>query len=190
MRQRIAFWALLSTTAIVLAGCGSTSYRRPLGGMPPVPPTPQVGDRAPMLSIDDLMQAPPGASTMWSSLRGKVVVIEFWATWCAPCIAAMPHINQLQERFAGRPVVFIAVTDEGRDPVKKFLNRGRIDSWIGLDTNRSMFLAYRVGGIPHTVVVDGNGIIRDITQPMALREETIEQLIHETTPGRITVSRR
>ena len=85
-------------------------------------------------------------------LRGKVVVLEFWATWCGPCVAAMPHMNGLADRYKGK-VQFIEITDEGRETVAPFLAKRPMSGWVGLDTDRSVFDAYCVKGIPMTVLV-------------------------------------
>ena len=93
---------------------------------------PQVGEPAPAIELEGLLHAPEG------DLKGNVVVLEFWATWCGPCIAAIPHLNALTEEFKGKPVRFISVTDEDETKVRKFLEKRTMSSWIGLDTDRSM----------------------------------------------------
>ncbi len=158
-----------------LAGCQSTPGENVLV----VPPMPEVGTAAPELTIDQFVRGPDGRSADWSSLRGKVTVIEFWATWCAPCRAAIPHLNRLVERFRGEPVVFVSITDEPRDKAEEFLGRNAMDGWVGCDPDRSVFLSYRVGGIPRTFVVDGAGVIRDITYPLDLGEGLIQSLLDE-----------
>lgn len=118
---------------------------------------PNKGAEAPALKFTELLQAPSGARTDWDSLRGKVVVIDFWATWCAPCIAAMPHLNELSAALAHRNVQFIAVDDEKPEIVKKFLRKKPIHAWIGVDQDQSTVNAYGVPGRPFTVVVGPDG---------------------------------
>src|SRR5947199_3428540 len=75
---------------------------------------------APALKVTQWLQAPEGFDGKWSGLHGKVVVLEFWATWCAPCIGAIPHLNQLANEFKDRGVAFLAVTDDDKDRLKPF----------------------------------------------------------------------
>src|SRR5215469_4401406 len=65
---------------------------------------PAVGEKPPLLQADELLQAPGDAKVDAESLRGKVVILEFWATWCGPCVAAIPHMNELAEKFINQPV--------------------------------------------------------------------------------------
>ena len=58
------------------------------------------------------MQAPAGSKADWASLKGKVVVLEFWATWCSPCVASLPHLNQLVESLDPAKFQFISIDDE------------------------------------------------------------------------------
>jgi uncharacterized protein (TIGR03435 family) len=144
---------------------------------PNVNAAPKVGDTAPELGLEQVLQAPADTTVSWQTLQGKVVVLEFWATWCAPCIAAIPHLNELADEFKGKPVQFIAITDEDSKVVEPFLKKRPMRAWIGLDRDKSMFKAYGVSSIPHTVIVNTNGEIAAITYPMTLKREHIENLL-------------
>lgn len=145
----------------------------------------QPGVPAPELGLEKLLQAPAGAQADVASLRGKVVVVEFWATWCAPCIAVQPHLNQLAEQFKDKPVQFISVTDEDEAIVAPFLARRTLKGWVGLDLDRSSHQAYGIVGIPKTIVIDQTGKIAAITRAKQLNEETLNQLLagtYQATP--------
>jgi thiol-disulfide isomerase/thioredoxin len=146
----------------------------------------RVGKPAPKLGIEELLQAPKGMTADWKSLAGKVVVLEFWATWCGPCIVSLPHMNDLVKKFKDKPVQFIAVTNENRLVVERFLAQREMLGWIGLDTDNSMMLGYGIGTIPHAVVVDKTGTVRAITTPTQLRERFLTRLLGEGTETRGT----
>ena len=135
-----------------------------------------IGQPAPELDIEKYLQAPEGEKSL-SALKGKVVVLEFWATWCAPCVAVIPHLNQLNEEFRDKQVQFISVTDEGEDVIAPFLKRQEMKSWIGLDTDRSVFEAYGVKGIPRTFLINQEGIIAASLHPAGLSSDMIEKII-------------
>jgi uncharacterized protein (TIGR03435 family) len=124
-----------------------------------------------------MLQAPSGAEPSWKALKGKVVVLEFWATWCGPCVAAMPHLNELADKLKDEPIQFIAITAEDEKVVRPFLRRKPIHAWVGLDTDRSMFDDYGVTGIPHTVILDQNGLIAAITHPTYLTEAHLRDVL-------------
>src|SRR5262245_61261500 len=83
-------------------------------------PGPKIGDPAPKLELETVL-SPPSRALNWPALRGQVVVLEFWATWCAPCVAQIPHLNALAKKFENRPLQIISISDEDREPVVGFL---------------------------------------------------------------------
>ena len=150
---------------------------------PPTPshaqaPSIRIGDPAPEIKLEKLLQAPSDAQTSATSLKGKVVVLEFWATWCLPCMPAINHLNGVAAKFKDKPVQFIAITDEGDESlVRKFLNEQPIQGWVGLDTDGSVFSAYKPGGRPHTVLVDRNGQIAAITYADKVTAAVLDDLL-------------
>lgn len=141
-------------------------------------PAIRIGETAPDIKLEKLLQAPPGTDTTATSLKGKVVVIEFWATWCLPCIPAIKHLNEVAEKLKDQPVRFIAVTDEGDESlITQFLKEQPIRGWVGLDSDSSVFRAYKAGGRPHTVVLDRDGKIAAITYPQDVTAAVLEDLL-------------
>jgi len=119
-------------------------------------------------------------------------VLEFWATWCGPCVAAIPHLNELAERFKEQPVQFIAVTDEDEKVIDPFLKRKPIRAWVGLNTDKSMFKAYGITGIPHTIIVNKKGKIVAITYPTSVTESVLKDALagRKLALGQPTENRR
>jgi uncharacterized protein (TIGR03435 family) len=143
---------------------------------------PSVGDRAPLLKVTTLLQAPSGATFDPAGLKGKVVVLEFWATWCGPCILAMSHLNELADKYKNQPVQFVAITSEDEATVKDFLAKKPIKSWVALDTDKAMFTAYAVSAIPHTVMLGKDGMIAAIMFPSGVTGQFIDDLLAGKSP--------
>lgn len=139
---------------------------------------PKVGMQPPPLVLSQVLQGPHLTEITWEKMRGKVVVLEFWNTQCAPCVAAIPHMNTLVEQFTSRSVVFLSISDDNPDHAKGFLKRKPMRGWVALDgpltATRS---AYDVRGIPHLLLVDQNGVIAGITHPQKLKAEHIEEVL-------------
>ena len=137
----------------------------------------RIGQAPPPLRLKHLEQAPPSASTEWSDLAGDVVVIEFWATWCPPCLRAFEHLNDLVHEFADEPVVFISVTPEAPADAREQLKQTPLDTWIGYDLDRRTFESFGVAVVPTTVVVGPDGKIAAITRPDAVTAQALRALI-------------
>ncbi len=137
----------------------------------------KIGDVPPPLILSETVQGPSPNEISWDKLKGKVVVLEFWNTACAPCIEAIPHLNDLVGQFSNR-VVFISISDDNGDYLKKYLKRKPIKSWVVLDgLLNPTRTAFDVHGIPHTVIVDASGKIAAITHPAVLEAKNLEEIL-------------
>ena len=141
------------------------------------PQPPKVGDAAPDLSLNKILQANEISAINLKSLKGNVIVLEFWGTWCLACFPAIKHFNELSEKFKDKSVRFIAITDEDESSVARFTKAQPIQGWIGLDNNRGTFNSYQASGLPHTVVIDRNGRIAAITLPKNVTETVLNDLL-------------
>jgi len=128
------------------------------GGVDAKPEPARIGTAAPTFSWDQVIQGPANQKLSLASLHGRVVVVDFWSTGCGPCLTAIPWWNKLVDRFADKPVTFIAVSeDKDAKTVRRLLAKLPMRGWITLDADRSMFRAYAINGTPSTVVIDKNG---------------------------------
>src|SRR5437016_10428339 len=112
-----------------------------------------VGSPAPAITLDQLYPAQPAGNASLGALAGKAIVLEFWATWCAPCLDAIPHFNEMVEQFKDRPVQFISISDEEPALVEGFLKKKSIAGWVGIDRSNKSNKAYNEEGIPLTVLI-------------------------------------
>ena len=139
---------------------------------------PKVGEPALSIELEELFQAPGGAVATLEALEGKVVVMEFWATWCMPCIAAFPHLNELADQYKDNDdIVFIAITDEARELAESTLIDSPLRTWVGLDTDRSIFNSYSVNAIPRTIIIGKDGRIAADTYPMLVTAESLDLIL-------------
>lgn len=126
---------------------------------------PAPGTPAPPLQFTQMLQAPPGAQADWEALRGKVVVLEFWATWCGPCVAEIPDFNKLADSLDPARFQFISVDDEDPKVVQNFLAKRKLAGWAGIDTTGEIFKRYGAEVRPTTIIVDKDGRIVAATHP-------------------------
>jgi thiol-disulfide isomerase/thioredoxin len=140
----------------------------------------ELGDPAAPLDMTDWVKGSPV-----SLAEGKgtnIYVVEFWATWCGPCRTSIPHLTELQKKFKDKGVVFIGVSDEKTDVVKKFVEKmgEQMDYTVAVDggkTSEGYMQAYGIDGIPHAFIVDKQGKIVWHGHPMDRLEETLTKMI-------------
>lgn len=141
MRRASVFLGLLT---ILLAGC----YR---GSRPP-----RIGTAAPDFTVQDADR-----KVSLSELRGKVVVLNFWATWCPPCVDEMPSLVQMQQRLKDKGVEVLAVSvDADEGAYHKFLKDHNIDLLTVRDVDQKSNNLYGTFKFPETYIIDRNGILR------------------------------
>ena len=115
------------------------------------------GGPAPALDLMGL----DGRPYRLADLRGKVVLINFWATWCAPCREEMPSIERLTERLAERSFVVLAVNlDEPATRIRKFLSQTSLHLTVLLDPGRQAARAWNARILPASFVIGPDGVIR------------------------------
>ncbi len=137
----------------------------------------KVGDPAPEINLQSLIPDQPASNATLKALKGKAVVIEFWATWCAPCVEAIPHLNELAKQFADRPIQFISITYEDKEVVEAFIKKRPIAGWIGFDPGKKLIKTYGFEGIPQTVLIDAKGNYAGVTYPHWLKAEHLKDLM-------------
>ncbi len=151
-------------------------------GEPGRPRLAAAGKPAPEISLPKLVNAPFRSLSGWEQLKGKAVVLEFWASWCDPCVDNIPHLNELAARYKDKPVVFISVTDESSSDVEAFLSGHRMDGWIAPEAGQDVFRAFRVYGRPHTVLIGRDGAVKAFTYPSDVTPQTVDELLAGTLP--------
>jgi peroxiredoxin len=103
------------------------------------------------------LNALDGKTYSLAALRGSVVLLNFWATWCPPCRKEMPDMQKLYERFRSKGLVVLGVSDEERATVEKYLAEQKYTFPILLDPDRKVNAAFDVDGIPKTFIFDRQG---------------------------------
>lgn len=143
-----------------------------------------VGDAATFQRETTLLPAGLGKISA-EALEGKVVVLEFWATWCIPCVAAFPHWNELAEAFDGESMILISATEEDEATVRPFLEERPLLGTVVLDQDGSLFETYGVESLPHTVLIGRDGRVQAVTQPNQVTAQLLQAMVDGEDPKRI-----
>jgi WD40 repeat protein len=139
---------------------------------------PRIGERAPDFSLESLS----GVEVSLSRLRGLVVILDFWASWCAPCHAAMPSLYAMWQEVADQGVRLVSVSlDRTASDASSYLAASGFDDtnalWGSLAQAQTVASLYHVTGIPRTVVIDREGIVRFNGHPARLDRGVLKGLL-------------
>ncbi|MCS7059959.1 MAG: TlpA disulfide reductase family protein [Anaerolineae bacterium] len=136
-------------------------------------PAPRVGVPAPDFTLPALRDA---QLIRLSDLRGRIVVLNFWATWCPPCRVEMPALHHVQHSIPD--VVVVGVNQqESVERVDRFMREQALDFPIALDVQGEVNRLYRVRALPTTFFIDRAGVIRDIVYGGPLTKALIESKV-------------
>ena len=133
----------------------------------------KAGDQAPDFTVEMF----DGSRVTLADLRGKVVLLNFWATWCPPCREELTHVQtELIDRFAGRPFVFLPVSrGESRETVAAFREKTGYEFPMGLDSTQSVYKRYAANYIPRNFLIDADG--RVVSATVGFEKTEFEELI-------------
>ncbi|ASU36637.1 TIGR03435 family protein [Mucilaginibacter xinganensis] len=134
------------------------------------------GEPVPDINFQTILNAPV-KNTMLHNLKGKVVLLDFWATWCGSCIEAMPHLKQLQQKFPGK-LQIITITDETPKRTAQFLAVKPSNLWFAIDTGRDIASLFPHQLIPHSVLIGADGKLIANTSPELVTEKVIDSVLN------------
>ncbi|MGD0136186.1 MAG: TlpA disulfide reductase family protein [Bryobacteraceae bacterium] len=117
-----------------------------------------------------------GAKWTLRSLAGKVVLVNFWATWCPPCRKELPDLEALAERFGSRCLVVLAISDEEAEKVRPFVADHKLSYPVLLDPGRKVNDLFQVVGIPKSFVYDRSGKLAAEAIDMRTQRQFLEML--------------
>jgi thiol-disulfide isomerase/thioredoxin len=118
-----------------------------------------VGSTAPAMDLELLS----GGKATLADHQGKIVILDFWATWCGPCVRALPIITSVASRYKDQGVVFYAVNvQENPETIRGFLEQHKLDIAVPLDRDADVAQSYGVRGIPQTVIIGKDGTVQAV----------------------------
>jgi len=124
-----------------------------------------------------------------ADLRGKIVVLEYWAPWCQPCRSSIPRLNALHKRYKDKGVIVIGITAESKAKAEPYVKTMGIEYVVATNCNSAVRIQ-RTRGIPHVLVLGTKGVIRWQGHPMAGLQRAVEKQLKKTPPTSLLPKRR
>jgi cytochrome c biogenesis protein CcmG/thiol:disulfide interchange protein DsbE len=138
---------------------------------------PLQGDPAPDFSLTLL----DGSEVSLSDLRGQVVVLNFWSSWCGPCREEAPTLQKVWEMYEGKGVIFVGVSHkDAEDASRAFVQELGLTYLNGADPRGHISRAYGITGVPETFIVDAEGKVASFYMGEVQAEELMRQLAQLT----------
>ena len=138
---------------------------------------PMIGKPAPELSLAEFRNSDGFTN---SDLKGKIVIVDVWATWCGPCIAAIPKNNDLQEKYADDGVVILGVcSSSGQEKLDETIEKHSIAYPVAKDPDSKTAEAWNVSFYPTYYAIDRDGIVRGVALQPGKLEDAIKMLLEE-----------
>jgi peroxiredoxin len=166
MKKLLNVWLSLSLLVLLLlSGCASSGNA--------------VGDEATDFKLQNL----EGQSVSLSELRGKPVMLNFWATWCGPCRNEMPYLQQIYDEWQDKGLVLLEINmSESSSTVQQFLTNNGYTFPVYIDTDGSVADTYGISGIPTTFFIDSDGVIQQVIRGSFPSKAAIETQLYKIMP--------
>lgn len=159
MKRFILYCLLITAACLLVAGCSKKESAQGVAVIKEKSPAPDI-------TVNSLKNVP----LKLSDLKGKVVLLNFWATWCPPCREEIPSMMKLNSSMAGKPFQMVAVSiDEGGVPaIEAFFKESGFNLPVYTDPDGKAAGVYGITGVPETFVIDKNGIlVKKVIGPLA-----------------------
>lgn len=149
----------LGIFAIILSACSAATGEGKGAASADLEIAPVENALAPDFELTDF----DGNVVRLSDYRGKVVLVNFWATWCPPCIMEMPVFQDRFEKYGGEDFVILALdADETEAPVQDFIAQNGLSFPVVIDAGAAVYQLYQVRGLPSSFFIDEDGVVRTI----------------------------
>lgn len=179
--QVIAFVSIL-VFGFTMAGCSPKSASTP-GEITTPPSTPAIGTRVGNLAPNFQLNNLDGKLVSLDDLRGKSVLINFWATWCPPCVSEMPYLQEIYNEWSETELMLLAVNiGESSTKIKAFMQSRDLSLPVLLDTKEDIAQSYNIRYIPTTFFIDKQGIIQAVNVGAFPNKEAIEGDLYKIMP--------
>jgi thiol-disulfide isomerase/thioredoxin len=174
-KQIILLISVFAAVTLLISGCAAKSPQT----SSPASIGIQIGNLAP----DFQLQTLDGKSVSLSGLRGKPVLLNFWATWCGPCKSEMPFLQQINDSWSDKGLVLLAV-DVGENPtaIANFMNQLNLSLTVPMDLDLKVARNYGISAIPATFLIDKDGIIQGKVLGAFVSKEAIETQLGKIVP--------